>query len=941
MLRTIILFALALLACVGNAHADSTSMRIWTPSSQQQLQAIIAEKMGDFFDDNNMTYKIHNTNSTAVGKTNGMLCKFVRDSDPDGINGKNALLRFGEGFGDGDLTGKASDDCMFMHYMFEMTPERIYEYIFLKRILPAIVTQGAIDSTQIDLIRADFIKKYNIPGSFNTPFRDKMLAIIGNLNMASYERPEGQSWIIQGTAAVSQLTSQFELKKGTDIKKFINANSGQLASAMWNDPLLATSNFRPDGQEELDQVVEPPATGMDPNAKPTFVDGACTASVGQMGESRVLVQPKLFDLKQKLTKEFSKFFVFNSYITNINGLGFCDLSEPSCVVANYGNSLAVTADMIYDAVIKNVLYSYVKKSTVDNNAIELIRSDFIKKQKTTVRSDIDMRQFDIVMKEMIVSVGMTSTTPGATWTPGTRSNAFQSKFNNMSVAQLNTEIDVMVTKIAEKMLMDPLFYNQAVTNENSSSLVAFPVTSRLMECLDGTFRNLFTKDISATMPRTPFGIAQDYFKPAVILALILYFIFYGYQIVMAHGMGKQSEIIMFAVKFGLVFYFSIGEAWKDFAFDMLKSIPATVAQIVFEALPGAADGCSAYKPYMYPQGKGMLAFFDTIDCKYANYMGISPTSSYPAIFSVITLPMLIPIPIVGTLVSGVAILYVGVVTFGILVAVEIYISAILFLTFYLFLSPLIVPMALFSKTKGICEKYQTKIMGTVVQAVMAVIMMVTVIGLMDGVLYGPSPEKVQMFTPSPQPMVNGVPQPNVLNKECYPDSAAGFINDTPVMENGKYVYVKNKNGVEEIKKEKVGAIMGFAVPVPCILAKIKEPAWYAFPVPYILELFDLPVSSSFKEIFFCFLIPAVCTIITLLIIQTVTGQMSGVIDKISGATSVSSFGAASFNGGKAAMDLAKKAVDEAKQAASAVSDAYKAVSRKGSESKEDDAGEKK
>ena len=913
MLRTIILFALALFAFVGNSHADSTSMRTWTPQSQQQLQAIIAERMGDFFDDNLMTFKIYNSNLTTVGQTNGMLCKFVRDSDPDGVNGKNAVIKGG----DGDLTGKASDNCMFMHYFGNMTPERIYDYIFTNRILPTIVTQEAIASAQIDNIRAAFIIKYALP-SDNDPFRDKMLTIIRSLNMASYRRYEGQSWIIQGTAAVSELTSQFELKNGADIKKFINANSGQLASAMWNDPLLATSNFRPDGREELDQVVEPPATGMDPNAKPTFVDTSCTASVGQMGDSRVLKQPKLFDLKQNITKEFSKFFVSKTYIANINTVRVCyDLSDPSCTVMNYGHSLPVTADMIYDAVIKNVLYSYVKKSTVDNNAIELIRSNFIKKQKTTVSSDIDMRQFDIVMKEMIVSAGMT-TTPYAVVTDG---RLQQSKFNNMSVAQLNTEIDIMVTKIAEKILMDPLFYNPEVTNETSSSLVAFPVTSRLMECLDGTFRNLFTKDISATMPRTPFGIAQDYFKPAVILALILYFIFYGYQIVMAHGMGKQSEIIMFAVKFGLVFYFSIGEAWKDFAFDMLKSIPATVAQIVFEALPSAADGCSAYKPYMYPQGKGMLAFFDTIDCKYANYMGISPTSSYPAIFSVITLPMLIPVPILGMFVSGLAILYVGVVTFGILVAVEIYISATLFLTFYLFLSPIIVPMALFSKTKGICEKYQTKIMSTVVQAVMAVIMMVTVIGLMDGVLYGPSPEKVQMFTPSPQPMVNGVPQPNVLNKECYPNSTDGVVTET------------DSNGT----KEKVGAIMGFAVPVPCILAKIKEPAWYAFPVPHVVELWQLPVSSSFNEIFICFLIPAVCTIITLLIIQTVTGQMSGVIDKISGATSVSSFGAASFNGGKAGMELAKKAVSEAKQTASAAYDAAKAVSSK----KDDGAGDGK
>ena len=614
-------------------------------------------------------------------------------------------------------------------------------------------------------------------------------------------------------------------------------------------------------------------------AKPTFVDSACIATASNTATTNLSVSnkrlesPTFFDLKVQIQKNLSKFF--STRIVAINSSGVCQnpLSDSTCTVVEYKNpdGTPVTVDGIYQFVVYSSLYNYIDGTTLDSGQLETVRAEFMKGY-----SGIDKRTFEVIIKENIASLGITS------------------GLGNKSIADILALMDSASTGIAEKMSADGLFLQKL----GYSSLVAFPITSRLIECLDGTFRNLFMKDISTKMHRTPFGVAQDYFKPAVILALILYFIAYGYKIVMAHGMGKQSEILMFAIKFALVFYFSIGEAWKDFAFDMLKSIPATVSQIVFEALPGSVDGCTAFKPSMYPQGKGMLSFFDTIDCKYANYIGLSAGESVPGIFSVITLPMLIPVPVVGALVSSLALLYLGMITFGILVGIEVYISSILFLTFYLFLAPLVVPMALFSKTEDICKKYQTKIIGTVVQAVMAVIMIVTIIGLMDGIIYGPNPLNQKLFTQASKSVVNGVPQPNKLNDGCYPNSTAG---------------VATTDGV-----------MGGAVPMACLLAKISPPSWYSFPVPYILEIFSLPVSSSYFTMTYSFIVPGVLTVISLLILQTVTGQITGIIEKISGATNTSSFGAASFNGGAKAIELAKNTASEAKATASAAADVAKA-----------------
>ena len=688
-------------------------------------------------------------------------------------------------------------------------------------------------------------------------------------------------------------------------------------------------------------------TAINQGTQPNFLDPSCIAVASNTVTTKNssiankrFASPTFFDLKVQIQKNLSKFLSTRISAINLATSKQCEnpLSDSSCTVVSYKNpdGTSVTAQGVYQFVVFSSLYNYIDSATLDSGQLETARAEFM----TGYRSSITPEKFEEYVNAEIAKVnkeraeddaklkadeqdkrkgqltdyeikwlridvtkkysGIDSVTFNAAIEEAITSSGIVGGMENKSIAAIINLMDSASTIIAAKMSDDGLFLQKL----GHSSLVAFPITSRLVECLDGTFRNLFMKDVSKITRRTPFGLAQDYFKPAVILALILYFIAYGYKIVLAHGMGKQSEIIMFAVKFGLVFYFSIGEAWKDFAFDMLKSIPATVSQIVFESLPGSVDGCTAFKPSMYPQGKGMLSFFDTIDCKYANYIGLRSGQSVPAIFSVITIPMLIPVPIVTLLVTTIGFLYFGIVTFGLLIAIEIYISAILFFTFYLFLAPLVVPMALFSKTEDICKKYQTKIIGTVVQAVMSVVMLVMVIALMDGVIYGPNPGGQNLFTPPPQPMVNGIPQPSTLNDNCYPTNGAweprGFFGAT------------NTDG-----------LIGVGIPMACMLARISPPSWLSFPVPFVLELFQLPISGSFFTIYFGFFVPGIISILSLFIVNTVTGQISEVINKISGATNTGAFGASSFNPMSQAFSAGKEAVEEGKQVYNAIKESAK------------------
>ncbi len=517
--------------------------------------------------------------------------------------------------------------------------------------------------------------------------------------------------------------------------------------------------------------------------------------------------------------------------------------QETVVDAKVIDNSAINAAGIYDYVVFQALYKYFTKETLDSGQLETVRTKL-----AAGYSKFDARPFSTIMQQQITESGLLDS------------------FLNKSSNDVVTLIDSASTEIAEQMMVDGLFAQQS---SGYSSLVAFPITSRLMECLDGTFRNLFMRDISATTHRTPFGVAQDYFKPAVMLALILYFIAYGYRIVMAHGMGKQSEIIMFGIKFVLVFYFSVGEAWKDFAFDMLKSIPATVAQIMFSTMLDVGDGCAAFKPSMYPQGKGMLSFFDMIDCKYANYIGLPAGKSLPGIALAMTFPMIVPVPFVGTIISLLSMTYFALVTFGILASVEVYVSAILLLTFYLFLAPIAVPMALFAKTEGICKQYQTKVIGTTVQALMAVVLLVITFGLMDVILYGTNPQDSghDMFIKPSQPYVNGIPQVSVLNSKCY-DS-----------------WANNHAG---------GTLDGGVVPITCTLTRLSSSSWswWGFPIPTLLEVFSLPNPFMFLSIFLGFYAPCVMAIVSLMALQFLLSKINMLVSTISGMESVVSFGKA-------------------------------------------------
>jgi type IV secretory pathway VirB6-like protein len=648
------------------------------------------------------------------------------------------------------------------------------------------------------------------------------------------------------------------------------------------------------------------------NTTNSFIDPSCTAIQGNTSgistlANKRLSNPNFLEIRIEIQKNITKFLA-----TRIKGINIATgqectnvIAEQGCTVTNYINpdGTPITSKQLYDYIVIGMLYKYIAQDILDTGQLETLRYEFAK----GYLSDPTFASKASITFEQNITTAINNTSLI------NNNNAF----NNKSSQDIINVIDSSSTKISEAIAGDALFFQKA----GYSSLVDFPITSRLIECLDGTFRNLFMRDLP-TSHQTPFRIAQDYFKPIVILALILYFIIYGYKILIAHGLGKRSDMFMFAIKFGIVFYFSIGDAWKDFGFDFIKSIPATIAKIVFEALPSNADRCTLFSPSMYPQGKGMLAFFDTIDCKFANYIGIVPSQPFPLIFIPLTIPMLIPIPIVGMIVTVLTGAYIAIVVYSILSGMEIYLSSIIFTTFYLFLAPLVIPMALFTQTEDIAKMYQQKIVSCIVQGVMATIFIITTMALMDGAIYGSDPQdsKHNLFKPPSQSFINGIPRPNSLNDECY-----GGSNNIGGFTTGDGASV---------------------VPLACHLVKLSSfrVFWVGWPDPIAVSFFMLPAPDPRSFVLaFTFIIPLIVTIMQLLVITTIIGQTKSVIDKISGADSSSPFGAdkkameAAKNAAKAIKDMATGEGGEAKSLMKAGKAAYDSLNSK----KDNKGGESK
>lgn len=224
---------------------------------------------------------------------------------------------------------------------------------------------------------------------------------------------------------------------------------------------------------------------------------------------------------------------------------------------------------------------------------------------------------------------------------------------------------------------------------------------------------------------------------------------YGYNILLKGGkIGDRKEVVMFLIKITFIISLTYSKMWYDYIFNLSYGLSDSffnaVSKITFNTEIDVNgnfikdDGCyfgdinliknmetspkvlEALEQYpdnyydRYPNDRRYMAFFDTLDCKMSKYLGLKGDYGAPGIIKLIVFSLLNPISLgiyfgILSLLAGLMILI------FILKVAYIFIASTAALTILLFISPIIIPLILFKKTKGIFGKWLKNIIGFALQ----------------------------------------------------------------------------------------------------------------------------------------------------------------------------------------------------------------------------------
>jgi len=225
---------------------------------------------------------------------------------------------------------------------------------------------------------------------------------------------------------------------------------------------------------------------------------------------------------------------------------------------------------------------------------------------------------------------------------------------------------------------------------------------------------------------------------------------------------SHKGVMLYLLKIGLVLYFSLGNAWQTTFYNgILNATEYAHSQVFATALTSLVgenlvednidgsqidknDGCYFRSDdkdgiletgeEVYAEGKSYLAIFDTLDCKMAKYLGYGPDTEFSELILFI---------ITALLSSGLGLLifFVGLLLFFVIVSLAIKILYIFVISFIainilIFVSPIIIPTILFSKTKNIFESWLKQLLSFCLQPLFLVLFVGFVIAVFDQMAVG-------------------------------------------------------------------------------------------------------------------------------------------------------------------------------------------------------------
>ena len=294
-----------------------------------------------------------------------------------------------------------------------------------------------------------------------------------------------------------------------------------------------------------------------------------------------------------------------------------------------------------------------------------------------------------------------------------------------------------------------------------------------------------------TMNQTFFNKIQNQFRFPLKIAFVLSMVFFGFNILLAtpESYINKKTVMTYLVKFGLVYFFVLGNAWQGFFMDSIMNISSEISNIAFQPDKKNNDGCNfpkydyqllnapnkdaltqpltidkfkleVVKNPSYPLGKNYLRIFDTLDCKISRAIGYGPDVSTPNLAKMI---------FSGLLTGGLGLtFFVAAFTYGFMLisiamrAIHITIISVMGIILLIYVSPITITCALFERTKGIFENWWKQMLGFILQPMIVFAYIGLMLTVFDNLFIGDA--NFETNPPSSQllPKLSCAKQPNSL-----------------------------------------------------------------------------------------------------------------------------------------------------------------------------------
>lgn len=282
-----------------------------------------------------------------------------------------------------------------------------------------------------------------------------------------------------------------------------------------------------------------------------------------------------------------------------------------------------------------------------------------------------------------------------------------------------------------------------------------------------------------------FAVFQQSMQSAVGALLILYVMFYGFEVILNQDKFSLESVAMKIFKFIMVAYFSVGlgpfyfqygyktihNGMIDWGLPILREATNDFAQMVFAA--GSTSGLCSFDPATYPPGKGAYALWDTIDCKIGAYLGdrgvynlgsiltderyievagqkivpptavisvlngpdqLDPTNTSVGmgLVSVLSLLMLGGNPLTAICILIYLVIYISMIASFI----SVYVVCFITLHILVYISPIFIPLALFERTSQYYQSWLKATVGCAIQPMVIAGFLAIVMNIYDDILFG-------------------------------------------------------------------------------------------------------------------------------------------------------------------------------------------------------------